>query len=167
MVNGPQENILIENVFAEECHCFVRLLSVFSPIKNVTIRNLSGICRGTAINMDAARYCRVPLFAPDDPVCRNGVGLLENIRIENVNVGRPAVTEEQYITAETNVRGLEIVNFTANTPCACETLRVRNLAPHRIEFVSETQTMRMDTALGQRLAFNAASFLRFTLDEIG
>ena len=82
MERGDIENLLIENVYAENCHTLVRLLSVDHSIRNVTLRNIYGGYRYYAVNADAARYCRTPLF--DDSNEPAGVGNIENVLIENM-----------------------------------------------------------------------------------
>jgi polygalacturonase len=83
MLCGPIENVVISGLVSKECHTFVRLLSVNSPIRNIEIDNVRGGCRAFVINMDAARYCRTPLFKDQDHP--NGVGQIENVRISNVD----------------------------------------------------------------------------------
>ncbi len=166
MINGPQSDILIENIHADECHCFVRLLSVESPIENVTIRNISGNCRGTAVNMDAARYCRVPLFKPGDEICRNGVGHLNNVLIENVRVGRPQIMAEPFITAETNAEHLEIRNFEAVTPCGGDMIEISNLASHRVKYHSPQASADGLIFKNEKLSFADSLFDSFTLKKL-
>ncbi len=166
MVNGPQKDILIENIHADECHCFLRLLSVESPIENVTVRNVSGCCRGTAVNMDAARYCRVPLFSQGDEICKNGVGRLRNVLIENICVGRSQVTREQFITAETNAQNLEIRNFEAVTPYGGDVIEISNLAPHTLKYRSEKITADETLLLNERRSFTEPRFETFILSKI-
>ncbi|MDA3872670.1 MAG: glycosyl hydrolase family 28 protein [Kiritimatiellae bacterium] len=88
MTNGPISNIEIEDLEAHSCHTFVRLLSVFSPIRNIHIRNLRGGCQVAAINADGARGCRVPVFDEANPPTADGVGLLENIDIRGLKVAK-------------------------------------------------------------------------------
>ena len=82
MERGDIENLLIENIYAENCHTLVRLLSVDHSIRNVMLRNVYGGYRGYAVNADAARYCRTPLF--DDKNEPSGVGNIENVVIDNI-----------------------------------------------------------------------------------
>ena len=46
------------------------------------LRNVYGGYRGYAVNADAARYCRTPLF--DDKNEPSGVGNIENVVIDNI-----------------------------------------------------------------------------------
>lgn len=54
-VNGPITNIVIRNVYADDCHCFVRLLRAYSDIRDVTIEKCAVGCRYNAVNGDDAR----------------------------------------------------------------------------------------------------------------
>ncbi len=85
---GPIRNLHISDIGAEDCHCLIRLASVWSEISDIHIRGVYGGCRGYALNADSLRYCRVPLFDPSDPAYAQGVGLLKNIHIEDVEVYR-------------------------------------------------------------------------------
>lgn len=95
MVRGAVEDIVFENLYAENCHTIIRLLSVYSPIRNLTFRNVYGGYRCYAINLDGARYCRTPLFSEDEYPA--GCGIIENVKIENMvcyptsESGTPAV----------------------------------------------------------------------------
>ena len=75
------EDITFENIFAENCHTIIRILSVTAEIKNIRFKNIFGGFRCHAINADAARHCRTPLFQEDD--YPNGVGKISDISIEN------------------------------------------------------------------------------------
>lgn len=98
MCRGPIENILVEDLFAEDCHTIIRILTVDAPIRNITIRNIYAGYRCYAINADAARYCRTPLFKDADHP--NGVGLLQNIHVDSMTCfptkenNRPAICLE-------------------------------------------------------------------------
>jgi polygalacturonase len=111
MSNGPIEDIEIENVQAEDCHSFVRLLSVWSPIRNVRITNLSGTCSVSAINADAARGCRVPLFDEKNPPFPDGVGLLENITVDHLRVAKSRANGIALLRLETRLRNFTIRDF--------------------------------------------------------
>lgn len=75
------EDITFENLYAENCHTIIRILSVTAAIRNIRIRNVFGGFRCYAVNADGARYCRTPLFREED--YPEGVGRIENISIEN------------------------------------------------------------------------------------
>jgi hypothetical protein len=110
LIDGPIENILIDSVYAKSCHTFVRLLSVTSLIRNIEINNIRGGCQAWALNMDAARYCRTPIFKDDDH--QRGVGNVENVRISNVLISRSLHDSQKALCCmETNCRGLVVRNF--------------------------------------------------------
>ena len=165
MINGPQSDILIERLHADECHCFVRLLSVESPIENVTVRQVSGCCRGTAVNLDAARYCRVPLFSPEDERYRNGAGHLKNVRIEQVRVGRRQATQEPFIIAETNAERLEIRGFETLAPCGGDVVEISNLAPHRVIYQSGQTALEETFPRNARRTFAESAFDTLILEK--
>ncbi|MBE6870791.1 MAG: hypothetical protein E7491_02465 [Ruminococcaceae bacterium] len=75
------EDISIENIYAESCHTIIRMLSVTAPIRNIRIKNIYGGFRCNAINADAARYCRTPIFKESD--YPEGVGAISDVHIEN------------------------------------------------------------------------------------
>lgn len=116
LVRDVIEDVTFENLYAESCHTIVRILSVTAPIRNITIRNVYAGFRCYAINVDAARYCRTPLFAEED--YPRGVGAIENLRIENF-VCRPCVCEWQgnrmcpqtAISLESNMDAVAISGF--------------------------------------------------------
>lgn len=75
------EDIEIENVYTENCHTIIRMLSVTAEIKNIRLKNIYGGFRCNAINADGARYCRTPLFNESD--YPNGSGKISDISFEN------------------------------------------------------------------------------------
>ena len=75
------EDITFENIYSENCHCIIRMLSVTAPIRNIRFKNVFGGYRNYAINGDGARYCRTPLFREDE--FPEGAGCIENIEIDN------------------------------------------------------------------------------------
>ncbi len=81
LVRDAIENITVENIYAENCHTIVRMLSVTAPIRNITFKNVYGGFRCNALNADAARYCRTPLFRDED--YPQGVGCIENVRFDH------------------------------------------------------------------------------------
>lgn len=134
LVNGAIENIRIENIVAEDCHTFLRMLSVDSPIRNIEIRNVRCGCRAFAINMDAARYCRTPLFNEDDRP--DGVGRIENVHIKGmVAFSTAEKTTDALICCESNCRNVRIERFTrdfAADRTHCNLLQVRNVSDFRV-----------------------------------
>ncbi|MBQ8332778.1 MAG: endopolygalacturonase [Clostridia bacterium] len=107
---GPIEDITVRGVFAENCYTGFRLLSVNSPIRNITMQDISIGCRHFALNMDGARYCRTPLIKPGEKP--NGSGLIENVTIDNLTVGSvESAGEKALILAETVLKNVKITNF--------------------------------------------------------
>lgn len=111
MTCGPIRNILIEDLEAEGCHSFVRMLSVWSPIENVTVRGVRGSCEIAALNCDAARGCRVPLFDEANPPFAGGVGSLRNIRVSDFRVAKSAENDIALLRLETRMENLVISDF--------------------------------------------------------
>ncbi len=104
------ENVNMENLFAEDCHTIIRILSVDAKIKNVHIKNVYGGYRAYAVNADAARYCRAPIFKEEDKPL--GVGHVENFTIENMTAySTRAENKNPAVCIESNFDGLEIKNF--------------------------------------------------------
>lgn len=83
---GPISNLRISDLTADDCHSFVRMASIWAEISNIDIRHVRGGCRNMALNADALRYCRVPLFNSKDAAYAHGVGMLRNIRIADACV---------------------------------------------------------------------------------
>ncbi|MBQ3087432.1 MAG: endopolygalacturonase [Clostridia bacterium] len=131
---GTIENIRIENVVAENCHTFLRMLSVTNPIRNIEIKNVRCGCRTNAINMDAARYCRTPLFKEEE--YPEGVGRIENIQIKGMTVYSTADTPEQpLILCESNCKNVRIERFTRDMDfdtTHCPLLQIRNVTDLRV-----------------------------------
>ncbi len=112
MTNGPITDIQIEDLEADSCHTFVRLLSVFSPIRNISIHKIRGGCQVGAINADGARHCRVPVFDHDNPPNPDGVGLLENIDIRDVIISkRKAGNQHGLFDLQERMVNFRIQNF--------------------------------------------------------
>jgi hypothetical protein len=86
LVNAPIRRVRIRKLRADDCHSFVRLLSVWSVIEDVEIEDVLGGCRVSAVNMDGARDARVPLFKPDDPAVADGVGRINRVVIRGMRV---------------------------------------------------------------------------------
>ncbi len=84
--DGPITDILVENVYAENCWSAVRLLSVVNPLKNITFRNVKAGVRKHGFNCDSSRYCAHPFCEnAEDP---RKVGTFENVLIEDVTFWR-------------------------------------------------------------------------------
>ena len=161
---GPIRNVLVEDVYAEQCHCLVRLLSVTAEISGVTIRNLRGGCRSNVINMDAARYCRTPLIAPDAPAYVNGVGNIHDVIIENMSVNQ--IGQNPLIMAETNARNLVIRNFerTGGPGDGGETIRLRNISPSRVILRGAGNDADLKTDHGDVFTLPQGGFEYFSID---
>ncbi len=108
---GPIENIVCKNIYAEDCHTAIRFASVTSEIKHIRIENITAGCRCNGINMDAARYCRTPLFREES--APNGVGNVSDVIISNCTLyfSDSAFDSTQLIVAEEHCDGFEIINF--------------------------------------------------------
>ncbi|MBN1936685.1 MAG: hypothetical protein JW934_18635, partial [Anaerolineae bacterium] len=106
---GPIRRIRVENLSASDCHTFVRLLSVRSPIEDIEIRHLRGGCHVAALNLDACRECRVPLFDPADPAVADGVGTIARVRVRDVNVYKASTSSRKpLVDLRTRVQDFEI-----------------------------------------------------------
>jgi len=110
MKRGPIGDVRVSGVRAADCHTFIRLLSVDAGISDVTISGVTGGCREMAVNMDAARYCRTPLFKDSDRP--QGVGNIKNVTIENMRVHKTTGGRRALIFAESACENLRIRNFT-------------------------------------------------------
>jgi hypothetical protein len=111
MACGAIRNIRIEDLRADACHCFVRLLSVWSPIENVSVTGVRGSCEVSAVNCDAARVCRVPIFDPANPPFPDGVGMLQNIRICDMAVAKSAPNGAPLLRLETRMLDFRVSGF--------------------------------------------------------
>lgn len=156
MIRGPIENIRIENIVADNCHTFLRMLSVDAPIRNIEVRNVRCGCRTNAINMDAARYCRTPLFSDSDRP--TGVGRIENVRIIGMHAYSTAQTQDNpLICAESNCRNVRIERFTRDydyDTSHCPLLQIRNVADMHVSLREPTDISgnAKRSALGHFLA---------------
>ncbi|MDR1282950.1 MAG: endopolygalacturonase [Opitutaceae bacterium] len=132
MTCGPIRNIHIEDIEAEGCHSFVRLLSVRSPVENITLRNVRGTCEVAAINCDAARGCRVPLFDEAAPPFPDGVGLLRNIDASDLLVAKSANNPIALLRFETRMENVRLRHFrrdlSRDQAPGQPTLRLRHVA---------------------------------------
>lgn len=140
MTNGPIEDIDIDGLEAEDCLSFVRLLSVWSPIRNVRIRNVLGTCNLSAINADAARGCRVPLFDEKNPPFPDGVGLLENIEISNFQVAKSRGNGVPLLRLETRNKNFRVRNFIRVTEkdldASAATIGIKHILPQALDLDS-------------------------------
>lgn len=131
LIRGPIENVTFENISAADCYTFIRMLSVTAPIRNIRLAHIHGGCRMYAVNMDAARYCRTPLFRNED--CPGGVGVIENVEIADmaVHFTRKGI-ENPLIVCESNLHDLRMRNFSRDAALdqspAAPVLGIRNVA---------------------------------------
>lgn len=136
MTCGPIRNIL-EDVEAQGCHSFVRMLSVWSLIEDVTVRGVRGSCEVAALNCDAARGCRVALFDEATPPFPDGVGALRNISLSDFRVAKSAENNIALLRLETRMENLVINNFLRrmeeDKSPEQPTLRVRHVTARRLE----------------------------------
>lgn len=109
LLRGPIENLTFRNIRAEDCHTGIRMLSVTAPIRNIRFENVRFGCRAYAINMDAARYCRTPLFEEKD--YPGGVGDISNIVFDGLAVWKSGDCDYPLICDESNSENISVKNF--------------------------------------------------------
>lgn len=140
ITRGAIENILIENIEAEDCHTIVRMLSVYSPIRNIKMKNIKAGFREYAINMDGARYCRTPLFKEEE--YPKGCGIIENIEIENFQThctkrGKLFNKNKACIDWESQVKNFKMTGFVRDMEKDVDkkrpTLLVKNVVDEKLE----------------------------------
>lgn len=156
MVRGDIENITVEDIYAENCHTLIRLLSVTAAIRNITIRNIWGGYRCYAVNADAARYCRTPLFKDaEEP---EGVGHIENVTIDGLNCSPksngPAIVLESNCI-QFSIKGFRMMSARKGVPA----LIAKNLAPTDITVDGNSYHIA-----GKEDVFNLASFSDLTVN---
>lgn len=178
MVCGPIENIRVRDVFAEDCHSAVRFLSVTSAVSNVHIENIRAGCRIYAVNADAARYCRTPLF--NDADRPDGVGAVSNVTISGFvfhSTTHPeyGLSEEPLFCIETNADGLMLSGLSRDMEKDLlpgrPFMRVRKMSASRVtidgqardvgrgevfRFVKTPRTLSLDRISPRGLKKNAA-----------
>lgn len=132
MVRGEISQIDFENIFAQDCHTLLRLLSVTAPIRQISLRNLFGGFRCYAINADGARYCRTPLFQEEE--YPNGCGAIQDVTIENMICRPTAETAGPALCLETLAQGLKLRDFRliCDSAMTVPALMARNLANTRL-----------------------------------
>ena len=150
MTSGPIENIEIENLSATSCHTFVRLLSVVSPIRNVTIRGVHGGCNVAALNGDGARGCRVKVFDEENPPFDDGVGLLENVKVSNLRVHKTKNTRNALIDIQERMRNFVVEDFVRDqeADCAPDTPTIRFAHVKEIQRTINGETVSLEPAEG-------------------
>ncbi|MBE7045584.1 MAG: hypothetical protein E7397_08625 [Ruminococcaceae bacterium] len=136
------EDITFENIFAQNCYTIIRMLSVTAAIKNIRMKNIYGGFRCNAINADAARYCRTPLFLEED--FPDGVGQISDIRIEHFvcypvfeldeDFGGTKSVPKTALQFESQMDDFRITDFEYLTehPEKCPALSCKNLTAQKI-----------------------------------
>ncbi len=138
------EDITFENIYTENCHTIIRMLSVTAEIKNLRFKNIYGGFRCNAINADAARYCRTPLFKEEN--YPNGVGKISNIYFENFtcfpvykcphDFGGTKAVPEIALQLESHMDNFKIFNFKyiccEDDSKRCLAVKVTNLIEEKI-----------------------------------
>ena len=157
---GPIEDICIENVHSELCHCFIRLLSVNSSIKNIRVNNVTGACKTYAVNLDAARYCRTPLFSDADHP--EGVGKIENVLIEDIAVTH-GESPDPFICLESNCDSLTVKNFENTGEQGAIFAAIHKVCGHEYELSTEetSESGSVDRSHGAVLNYDSVSEFQF------
>ena len=141
LVRGTIEDIVFEDLFAEDCHTILRFLSVTAPIRNITIRNVYGGYRCYAINLDGARYCRTPLFAEQE--YPDGIGKIENVLIENMTCRETGTARCPAICLETGTKNFRLKNFRlVRSESLAPALAAKNLVRTRIEADGDARVLK-------------------------
>jgi len=114
LVRDEISDITLENIYAESCHSIIRMASVTAPIRRIRFKNVYGGFRVNAINADALRYCRTPILRDED--YPDGVGILEDITLENFTCYPATPGAKTALLLEENAHRFVIRNFRALTP---------------------------------------------------
>jgi hypothetical protein len=134
---GPISNLRISDLSADDCHSFVRMASIWAEISNIDIRNVRGGCRNMALNADALRYCRVPLFNSKDAAYAHGVGMLRNIRFANACVHMTGDGNKAIFCLESRMDNFRLADIRRNLPhdtCpAAPLLGIRNVKQQELQ----------------------------------
>jgi hypothetical protein len=108
---GPIRRIVVSGLYAEDCHAFMRFASVWSTIEDIVVRDLEGGCVDAAINADALRFCRSPLFEIDDPAFANGCGDLRNIHLANLRIWKTRDLGSGMLQLHSRMNNFVVENF--------------------------------------------------------
>lgn len=138
--NGPVSHVRVERLEAEDCHSFVRLASVFNPISDVDVEHVRGGCEACAVNMDALRYCAVPLFVDGDGKFPHGAGWCERVRLRDFQIYRSkSHLQNPLVLLESRMQDFRIERFrrdlARDAAPGIPTLRVAHLDRTRIEML--------------------------------
>lgn len=152
LVNAPIRRVRIEHLRADDCHSFVRLLSCWSPIEDVTVEHVRGGCRVSAFNMDAARDAMVPLFDPRSAEVAAGVGMLRRVQIRDISVHKAATGDAHpLIDLRTRCENVSIHAFERMEHCDSRldvpTLRIEQVGSvgFVLEGIDEAQVASLPT----------------------
>ena len=134
--NGDITDIVADDISAECCHTFIRIANTVSDVSRIFISGVRGRCANFAVNMDALRYCRTPLFPADDERYTDGVGRARDIHLKDICVSRAEASDaagsRALICLETDVDDLTIENF--RTSGKSPSLKMVNTHGHTLEF---------------------------------
>jgi polygalacturonase len=161
LVCGDIEDIVIRDVYAEDCFTFIRMATFESFIRDIRVENVRGGIRVHAINADALRYCRTPLV--NDADHPNGVGHIERVTVSGMDVYYTAPAgSKAMIVLESNAVDLKLENFSRdrsrdqspNTP----TIVAAHLAPTKLTFAQDGGQREIVTKIGDELKLHEDSF---------
>jgi hypothetical protein len=149
----------------------VRILSVWSPIRNVVIRNVRGGCHVHAINMDGARGCLVPLFDPSDPLYQAGVGQVENMSIRGLHVHKSRPTSTALLECGLRLHNFVLEDFERDSAPdqapACPSIALRHHAARTLTlFHGKTDDIESrELAPGSETFLHSDHFCKLVLDS--
>lgn len=121
-LGGPIRRVRVHGLRADDCHSFVRMASVWSPIEDIEVNDVRGGCRISLLNADGLRFCMAPLFRRNDERYAAGVGMLRRIRLRNIAVYKSGVNDAPLLRLEERMHDFEVEGFTR--------LFDRDAAPH-------------------------------------
>ncbi|MGI6496038.1 MAG: hypothetical protein ACOX5G_08125 [Kiritimatiellia bacterium] len=127
---GPIENIVFSDLYAEDCHTGIRLLSVRSTIRNIRFRNVNVGVRCFAVNADAA-----PLLpharSSRTPISRMGWGRLDRIEFDGIRVHATFPHVTALFLFESNMAGVRMRDIVRDTRERRRSLRADSSRPPR------------------------------------
>jgi polygalacturonase len=142
---GPIRRIRVQRIRADDCHSFVRFASFNSEISDIDVRDVEGGCQICAVNIDALRYCRTPMFKDTDPGRENGVGAVNNIQLSDFRVWKTAKNDAALLRLESRMNQFQVDRF--------ERLMWKDVCPElptiRVRHVPAS--VRLQTADGQSI----------------
>lgn len=163
---GPIRRVKVRHLRADDCHSFVRMASVTSPIEDIEVDDVAGGCQICAVNVDALRYCRTPLFKDTDAGMENGVGSLRGIRLSRFNVHKSAVNDAALLRLESRMHGVVVEDFRRDVDrdVALEvaTLMVRHVPGMMTLDRGDGELLQRSISAGEEFGSHAAWVRRFT-----